>query len=320
MRRILVRSALLISVLVVSLLMAEGGARLLAPAHFLVAGRVDQVLADAKSLAMLVMPDEQVGWVPRRETWKYDAFGVRPGDHVRDRRPGTVRVLVAGDSVAHRGRIQAALAPRWGDEVEWLNAGVEAFNTVQEAVWYERHNRLLAPDRVVLLFHPNDFELTPIPSFDEAGRLMLLAPGAEALTMRTGLFRHSVLYRWTLMLRIQGGFAPRTDTDGVHAALERWKDLVEEDGGELVVAVLPMILPEERWAPVRHDSRRDVMAMLGSMGVPTVDLAPVLRGALAEGLPLADLQESPGDSLHPSDALAERFATALDSAWGRPGG
>ena len=274
------------------------------------------MFADAEALSQLVTLDEHVGWVPRLDTWKYDAYGVRPGEHAQEPRPGTVRVLVAGDSVAHRGRIQAALTPLWGDRVEWLNAGVEAFNTVQEAVWYERHNRFLSPDRVLLLFHPNDYEPTPIPAFGPEGRLQLLTPGAEALTPQPWLFRHSWLYRWSLMVRIQGGFAPRMDIQGVHSALRRWVEVAEEDGAELLVAVLPMILPEERWAPVRHDARQDVMALLESMGVPAVDLAPVLKSALEQGVALEELQETPRDSLHPSDVLAALFAACLDEAWG----
>ncbi|MEO6027714.1 MAG: SGNH/GDSL hydrolase family protein, partial [Candidatus Binatia bacterium] len=80
-----------------------------------------------------------------------------------DKTPGTLRVLVLGDShtdgyvdnaESFSSLLETALARRVGSPpVEVLNAGVVGYSPAQEILWYERHGPALAPDVVLLVLY-----------------------------------------------------------------------------------------------------------------------------------------------------------------------
>lgn len=128
---------------------------------------------------------------------------------LRDRRtsyektPGTFRVVLLGDSFLEGIQVQQSdgvaerlevLLNAWGlGHVEVINAGVVAYGTGQEVLFYEQDVRRYQPDLVVLLFYvgndvknnsyqleipggKRDLSLKPYFDLDSAGRLLLL-PG-----------------------------------------------------------------------------------------------------------------------------------------------
>jgi hypothetical protein len=125
--------------------------------------------------------DPDFGFRPILPSGSYTRFGTLANGYAEAKRPGVTRLLFIGDSVTRRGHIVEALKSHYGSqEYEYWNAGVESFNTVQEVEYYRRFNRAIQPDHVILTFHLNDFETTPV-WFREAD-----VPGAYAPTGRFG--------------------------------------------------------------------------------------------------------------------------------------
>ncbi len=234
--------------------------------------------------------------------------GEEPPAYRLEKTPGRERILFAGDSVTRRGRIIGALRRLHGDgAAEYLNAGVETFNTEQELLWYRTYNRALRPDQVILTFHPNDFEATPAAFIDEAGRLRVYSPQAGSWNPSRRLFASSRLYRLWLGWRLGGGGNP-AGTERAAKALEGFANLSKEDGFRLDVLLLPPLVPETEWTESDRKARADFLAVAGRLGLNTYDLAEPLREALAAG---TEVRETPGDPWHPSDGFAEAAARHL---------
>ena len=122
--------------------------------------------------------DSDLGWrlAPSRETTfkgehfsvrvRQNAEGLRDRHYAYAREPGRGRILVLGDSVVwcwgveqdacFTERLERALP-----DTDVINAGVPAYSTAQEMLFYEREARRYHPDLVVLVVVPNDpFENT----------------------------------------------------------------------------------------------------------------------------------------------------------------
>ena len=316
------RIGLAVGGLAVAVVLAEGGARVVAPEHFLVHGPVDWVFDNADLLRGLITEDPELGWMPRTGTWAYDEWGVRPGPHAEEKTTGVTRVLFLGDSVTRRGTVTGPLADLWGTvDTEYVNGGVEAFNTVQEAAWFQRHCSHLDPDLVVLLFHPNDFSRTPLPVFDDEGRFLLLAQGDDPTRVWPWLFKRSALYRLGLVLGVGDSFARRLgNRDAVKRGLRDLRDAVESGGAEFRVGVLPLVSRWEDWGPVRRAGHAAAIQFMSDLGIDHIDLGRPLEALLDDGLPIGRLRERPHDPQHPSPELGRAMAESLAAAWGRPGG
>src|SRR5215467_10511368 len=77
--------------------------------------------------------DPHFGFRPVLGEGPYTRFGTLANDYAAAKPPGVQRLLFIGDSVTHRGYIVDALRAVYGSQqYEYWNAGVEAFNTVQE--------------------------------------------------------------------------------------------------------------------------------------------------------------------------------------------
>lgn len=95
-----------------------------------------------------------------------NAKGLRGPDRPYEKRAGTRRVLLAGDSFTEgytvdepltaRARLEALLSARGCGAHEVLNAGTAAWSTDQEYLFFREEGHRYAPDLVVLLFFYND--------------------------------------------------------------------------------------------------------------------------------------------------------------------
>jgi len=93
--------------------------------------------------------------------------------------PGTIRLLVLGDSVVFGQGVEddqtfsaalaRRLAERWKTPVEALNAGVQGYDTVAEAAFLDGPGAALAPNGVVVGMSLNDYD--PAPGYDATGVL-----------------------------------------------------------------------------------------------------------------------------------------------------
>lgn len=258
--------------------------------------------------ARLFTVDPEIGFRPKLDTEVFDAYGAHRNDYPFEKTAGRTRVLFAGDSVTARGRIIEALRARYGDErFEYWNAGVESFNTVQEVAFYEAYNYALEPDRVVLSFHLNDYETTPIAFRNEAGELVVFAPNQPVRQISPWLFEHSRLYRMWLGW-VTTGEEFLAVADETERALLRLRDRLGEEGSELTVLVLPLFQKPAKWARQQERAHTRILAFLEREGIRHFDLRPPLEQALAQGL---KVQEHPGDTWHPNDEVAEVIASYL---------
>lgn len=239
---------------------------------------------------------------------RYDANGQRLPDRDGSRRQGK-RILFVGDSVTRRQRIQDALEKIYGSQkYEFWNAGVESFNTMQELVFYRRINSKLKPDQVILTFHNNDFQDTPLV-FRENGELQIHFMRRDGSHINPWLFSHSYLYRWLTGLSL-GNLDRARQRAAVKEALVGFQQTTSQQQVGFSVILLPILKPYSQWTNKEKWSRQNALELLQELGITTYDLFPDMEAALSEGV---TLPEAPGDSWHPGVAAAEHFARYLAS-------
>jgi hypothetical protein len=257
----------------------------------------------------LYTPDPHLGFRPILGTDRYNEYGTLTNVYALQKRRSVARLLFIGDSVTARGRIVAAIRRRYRDEeFEYWNAGVHGYNTVQEVEYYRKYNRQIRPDHVILTFHPNDYGTTPVVFRDSSNRLVVCSLRKPLRSISPWLFRRSYLYRLFLARTMSAS----EDAEGIRrevaSSLGELKDLVAADGATLTVLVLPYLAPQDQWSDSRLGARQATLEILADLGIRHFDLLGVLRAALADGI---RTQERPGDTLHPSPELSERFAAFL---------
>jgi hypothetical protein len=258
--------------------------------------------------AFVVDPD--FGFRPILDNGNYTRFGTLANGYSEAKRPGVTRLLFIGDSVTRRGQIVEALRAQYGPQnYEYWNAGVESFNTVQEVAYYKRFNRPIQPDHVILTFHLNDFETTPVAFREADGTLVVYAPNRPIQRLNPWLFRHSYTYRYWLGL-LSPKKAARSDIiEEVRASLADLSRGVALDNARLTVLVLPILRPLNDWKPEYIKYRRLILEMLESLRLRHFDLLTPLNEALADGAVVTET----GDDLfwHPSRDAAAYFAKYL---------
>lgn len=261
--------------------------------------------------------DAEAGYMPVLGNRSYDRYGCRVDRFGADgklkpendgnQQAGRSRVLFVGDSVTRRGHIQAWLEEIYGEQrFEYWNAGVESFNTAQELIFYRRFNALLKPQQVILTFHNNDFEDTPLV-FRENGELQIHFMRRDGNQINPWLFSHSYLYRWLTGLSL-GTLDRHRQRAAVEAALRGFKTTLNEQNVRFSVVLLPILKPYAQWTPREKWSRQNALELLKEQNITTYDLLPDMQKALSEGLAI---QETPGDSWHPSVAAGQHFARYL---------
>jgi lysophospholipase L1-like esterase len=132
-----------------------------------------------------------------------DREGLR-GPEIGVKTPGTLRILVLGDSFAfgvgareeetYPARLQQILRAR-GVRAEVLNAGAPGYGVPDEAAWFERWGKPLAPDVVlVTVFLGNDLQdAVPGPKPMAVDGALVL-PGEKAGSLSRWLYYHSQLF------------------------------------------------------------------------------------------------------------------------------
>jgi hypothetical protein len=254
--------------------------------------------------------DPNFGFRPVLGDGPYTRFGTLANDYAVAKPPGVSRLLFIGDSVTHRGHIIDALRAEYGSQqYEYWNAGVESFNTVQEVEYYRQFNRPIHPDHVILTFHLNDFETTPVAFRNADGTLVVFAPNWPVRRLNPWLFQHSYTYRYWLGLLTPRKAARSEIIAEVRASLVDLERLVAVDGSRLTVLVLPILQPVSDWKPEDREYRHLILGILESLRLRYFDLLEPLNEALADGAVVAET----GDNLfwHPSPEAASYFAKYL---------
>jgi lysophospholipase L1-like esterase len=254
-------------------------------------------------------------WGTRGEFWRFkpgsrwktdvgghqvsiNSYGLR-GREVGPPEPGTLRVLVLGDSVTFGHGVaeddtfvRKLEIQREGREppIEVVNAGIPGWSTRQQRIFYERHSAGIAPDLVLVGFVLNDFT--------EIHRgLVRLDPGREVALFRTlgWLARRSAVVasakRGYETLRSPEQreiheireLATRSESPEVQRAMDQTIDelrslagLVRARGEEFGVVVFPFrfqLLEEGLEAPQRR-----LRGFAEAEGVAFLDTLPLLSG------------------------------------------
>ncbi len=269
-----------------------------------------QFRQDAPNGLSTFVVDPDFGFRPVLGEGPYTRFGTLANGYAEAKVPGVRRLLFLGDSVTHRGHIIDALMAEYGSPgYEYWNAGVESFNTVQEVAYYKRFNRPIRPDHVILTFHLNDFETTPIAFRDADGTLVVFAPNWPVRRLNPWLFQHSYTYRYWLGLVTPKKTARAEIMAEVRASLADLERVVAVDGARLTVLVLPILRPVSDWKPEYREYRRLILGLLESLRIRHFDLLEPLQEALAAGAVMTET----GDHLfwHPSREAAAYFARYL---------
>jgi hypothetical protein len=254
--------------------------------------------------------DPDFGFRPILGSGNYTRFGTLANGYSETKRAGVTRLLFIGDSVTRRGQIVEALKAQYGaQKYEYWNAGVESFNTVQEVAYYKRFNRPVLPDHVILTFHLNDFETTPVAFREADGTLVVYAPNRPIQRINPWLFRHSYAYRYWLGLFSSRKAARSEIIEEVRASLADLQREVAIDNARLTVLVLPILRPLSDWKPEYREYRRLILGMLKSLRIRHFDLLTPLNEALADGAVVTET----GDDMfwHPSREAASYFAKYL---------
>lgn len=251
--------------------------------------------------------DDTLGYKPILPSSVYTEQGViREARRVAPDAPAR-RILFLGDSVVFRGRLTKAIREAWGEEdYEYFNSGVPGYNTAQEVEYFERYSSSVVADHVVLVFHHNDFQSTPLSFYDREGRLQVIAPSKHRSRVWAGLYRWSFVYRYYI-----GASRSADETDAqndIRENLLRLKQLVAAQGAELTVLVLPHLKPLPDWPMVHRERQAWIVKTLGDLRIEHHDLLEPMKEALADGV---DIQESKGDHDHPSGEVCTYFARFL---------
>ncbi|MGB3965829.1 MAG: hypothetical protein WBO45_03795, partial [Planctomycetota bacterium] len=251
-RRWLIRAGFVVAGLVTALLLLELTMQLFWPFKTHGAAReLREFREGGERIANMFMVDPDFGFRPRLGTRAYTEFGTHANGYPLAKTAGRRRVLFLGDSVTDRGGIDRALRTLCGDErFEYWNAGVSSFNTVQEVEWYRRYVARIEPDEVVLTFHLNDFEATPVAFVDDRGRLVVCAPRGPTRELNRALFEHSHVYRMLVGMTTDRDAGQAVVRDDVRRALGELQHLVRPPA-RLTVLVFPFMAERSTWLPAQ---------------------------------------------------------------------
>lgn len=252
--------------------------------------------------------DPEFGFRPILGNGLYNEYGTRENSYPLEKRAGITRLLFIGDSVTHRAKIVDALKEIYGqDEFEYWNAGVESFSTVQEVNYYKRYNAAIKPDHVILTFHINDFETTPIAFSHDGDGLIVYAPRKPLQNLNPWLFKHSYLYRFAIGLTADTTEDSAAIVAETAASLAELRDLLAAEGISLTVLVLPVFIPYDTWQPHEKEARGTILRLLEEMDIRYFDLLAISAQAIEAGV---NVQEA-GGHWHPSQEVSVLFAKYL---------
>lgn len=253
--------------------------------------------------------DPEMGFRPILGTDLYTEYGTVPNRYPIQKSPGKTRLLFMGDSATYRGRIISELKKIYKEDTfEYWNAGVESFNTLQEVKFYQKYNTHIHPDHIILTFHLNDFEPTPVSFINEQKQLVVYIPHTPLKKMNRWLFEKSYLYR----LFVGRTLSPTQGRADIEKEVQQQLQVLNNDAlGKnirLTVLVLPLFKPYAEWSPDEKSARTKILSILPELHVRYFDLYEPYEKAITAGI---RIQENQGDAWHPSQEMAKMFAEYL---------
>jgi hypothetical protein len=296
--------------LIFSILMAEGFLRYYKPYSALRAGyEMNNMRNNPNDLRTIFTVDPKFGYRPIVGNILYNIYGTKDNSYSIEKRQDVKRLLFIGDSVTWRGKIIDALRRLYGEEnFEYWNAGVETYNTVQELNFYKEYNAAINPDHVILSFHLNDFQTTPI-AFLHEGKLVVYAPNTRLDKISPWLFQHSYIYRLLLGITVANKDAGKEAIlQEVKDSLMEMKTILAADDINYTVLILPYLKPYEQWQPFERDNRQRILGIMKELEITYFDLFDIMNNAIHNQV---NVQQNEGDYWHPSEEVSMLFAKYL---------
>jgi hypothetical protein len=256
--------------------------------------------------------DDELGFRPVLGGAGYGPHGCKWNEYAPEKPAGKRRMLFLGDSVTERQKIVDALRARLGEDWEYWNAGVPAYATEQELGYYRDYLGGIDADHVVLTFHLNDYETTPIV-FEVDGELVSVHSRVGTRTPSPWLMRNSYLYRfvWTFLVARTGASRKVALEADVARALGGLRDLVAARGAELTVLVLPWLQERSEWPPPKPRHHELTVQTLAELGIRHHAFLDTLDRAIASAVPVCEHHKDPQ---HPSAEFAALMVEDLLAA------
>lgn len=250
--------------------------------------------------------DDRLGYRPVPGGARYGPHGAKWNEYAPEKPPGKRRLLFLGDSVTDRHKLIDALREQLGEDYEYWNAGIPGYATEQELLYYRDYLGDIAADHVLLTFHLNDYETTPVV-FEKDGEFVAVHAKIGDSYPSAWWMRNSFLYRygWTTATRWTSASRPAAIEAEIERDLAALRDLVRARGAELTVLVLPWIQAPKDWPAPKPHQHELTLRVLERLGIRHFSFVATLARALAEGVPI---HEQGTDPQHPSLELARLMA------------
>lgn len=225
-----------------------------------------------------------------------NAYGIRDRDRDIQKRDGTYRIVVLGDSIAFglcsgrqgtialedlfTARLERALNA-WRPPFEVWNLAVSGYNTTQETIFFEEKGLPLSPDLVIVAYALNDHR-------DRAAELKQFMRNPDFVRVRylVGEIRKNALLRSELVRAIwyrTGGARDATETEDtprlpyaekVSADFARLRELSATHGFDVLVVVFPTLTQQINGVYKLADRHELVVDIAKSLGFDALDLLP----------------------------------------------
>lgn len=258
--------------------------------------------------------DPKLGYVPKTGSDIRDSSGLLRSGIADVANRARKKILFIGDSVTERGRILKALTNLYPNKYQFLNAGVEGYNVIQEVEFYDQFNFHEDVAEVILTFHNNDLYNVPMIYRAADGTIFFYVYGESPVVANAAWFEGSFLYRRFILFKIQKATQHADSKDllvpQTIESLRHLKSKLAERNISLKVILFPVLKRIVEWYPPEKNSYQHAIEMLTALQIDFEDLRPTLEKGLSEHDPQF-FQETLGDPWHPNDFAAELFAKFL---------
>jgi len=260
----------------------------------------------------------EIAWFSKHV--KMNRLGFRGDFKPYEKPPGTYRLVVLGDSVTfgyginkvekrYPELLAGMLSKKLGTNVEAINLGRPGLSTFHEFNIMHDKGQFFHPDVVILGYYYND----PITKSqgDVIVKHLGYPPWIKFLTKRSylvsfmGYFLMNNKQDEIIENCIHYVNSPNNPTEPeFRVALESIYELSRKQGADYVVIIFPILEGLEKEPYEFQDADDYIVMELKSLGIPYVDLLPLLKRRNSRELWASDLDSHPNEEVHAIAASA----------------
>jgi lysophospholipase L1-like esterase len=217
--------------------------------------------------------------------------GQRDREFSYERTPGTLRIVMLGDSVTEgwgvsmedtfSKRVERMFVDA-GVKAEVINTGVGNYNTIMEVEGFLTEDYRFNPDIVVINYFINDAE--PVPKYHQVTPMRRICYSCVFLTGRIDILMRQLSQRgtWVDYYRDLYDDGRSTGWLAAKAAIRRLSAYCRENGIKLLIAHLPELHDVQNYP---FQSITDLVRLSAAEnGVEFIDLLPNFKGTSSEKL------------------------------------